>query len=133
MFERHPLASFRRVGFRDACARATRINTIPGAALPRRKMRGHQQRRARGHDDLAMPRPVHHLQQFQELDLARRRQRRLRLVEDEDALALAALFEEAEKTLAVGMREEVRRRPFGFIPPSVTDRARAVSDTAPAG
>ena len=41
---------------------------------------------------------------------ARRRQRRFRLVENEDALPLAAFLEEPQKALAVGMREEVRRR-----------------------
>src|SRR5216684_4240307 len=52
---------------------------------------------------------IHPAHQLQEFDLTRRRQRRFRFVEDEDALLPAALFEESQKTLAVGMREEVRR------------------------
>ena len=43
-----------------------------------------------------------------EFDLARRRERRFWLIEDEDALALAAFLEEA-KTLAVRMPEKIRR------------------------
>src|SRR5882724_6370519 len=70
----------------------------------------HQHWRMRGHDDLADRGLLHPPQQFQELNLARGRQRRFRLVEDEDALALAALLEEAQKTFAVGMREKVGRR-----------------------
>lgn len=44
---------------------------------------------------------------FRKFDLARRRQRRFRLVEDENALALAALLEEAQESFAVGMRQEI--------------------------
>ena len=55
-------------------------------------------------------RSVHPPQQLQEFDLARRRQRQFRLVEDEDALALAALLEEAQKALAMRVREEIGRR-----------------------
>ena len=58
---------------------------------------------------------VHPPQQFQELDLSRRRQRQFRFVENEDALTLAALLEEAQKSLAVGMREEVRRGAPDFV------------------
>src|ERR1043166_7373241 len=47
------------------------------------------------------------MEQVEEPDLARRRQRGFRLVEDEDALPLAALLEEAHETFAVGVREEV--------------------------
>jgi hypothetical protein len=54
---------------------------------------------------------VHAPHQLQELDLARGRERGLRLIEDEDTLPLTALLEEAQETFAVGMREEVRRRP----------------------
>ena len=50
---------------------------------------------------------LHPPHQLQELDLARGRQRGFRFVEDEDALALAALFEEAQKAFAMGMGEEV--------------------------
>ena len=63
----------------------------------------------RGHDDLAIAGVIHPTHQLQEFDLARRRQRGFRFVEDEDALPLATLFEEAQKTLAVRMRAEVRR------------------------
>jgi aspartyl aminopeptidase len=52
---------------------------------------------------------LHPLHQFQKFDLARRRQRRFRLVEDENALPLVALLKEAQKAFAVGMGEEVRR------------------------
>src|SRR5580698_3017015 len=62
----------------------------------------------RGHNDLAMAAVFHPPHQFQELHLARRRQRRFRLVKDEDALPLTALLEKAHKTFAVGMREEIR-------------------------
>src|ERR1019366_7424069 len=64
----------------------------------------------RGHDDLAILRMIHPPHQFQKFDLARWRQRRFRLVEDEDALPLATLFEEAQKALAMRMGEEVWRR-----------------------
>jgi hypothetical protein len=40
----------------------------------------------------------------------RRGERRFRLVEDEQALALAALLEEAQKALAMRMGEKIRRR-----------------------
>ena len=63
----------------------------------------------RGHDDLAIAGVIHPAHQLQELHLARGRQCGFRFVEDEDALPLATLFEEAQKTLAVRMREEVRR------------------------
>src|ERR1700730_6599123 len=69
----------------------------------------------RGHDDLAILGDIHPPQQLQEFDLARRRQRRFRFVEDEDALTLAALLEKAQESLAVGMREEVRRRALGNV------------------
>src|SRR5829696_3448367 len=64
----------------------------------------------RGHDDLAMADLLHPPHQLQKFDLARRRQRGFRFVEDEDALSLTALLEEAQKAFAIGMREEVRRR-----------------------
>src|SRR5450631_4926174 len=64
----------------------------------------------RGHDDLANRGLFHSTHQLQELDLAGRRQCGFRLVKDENALPLATLFEEAQKTFAVRMREEVRRR-----------------------
>jgi len=57
----------------------------------------HQHWRMRGHDDLADRGLLHPAQQFQEFDLARRRQRGFRLVEDEDALPLATLLEEAQR------------------------------------
>jgi len=41
---------------------------------------------------------LHPAHQFQKFRLARRRQRRFRFVEDEDALPLAALLEEAHKS-----------------------------------
>src|SRR5260370_41268565 len=63
----------------------------------------------RGHDDLANRGLLHAPHQLQKFHLARRRQRGFRLVEDEDALPLAALFEEAQKAFAVGMGEKVRR------------------------
>src|ERR1700676_979699 len=63
----------------------------------------------RGHDDLAIAGVIHPSHQLQKFDLARGRQCRFRFVEDEDALPLATLFEEAQKTLAVRMREKVRR------------------------
>src|SRR6266851_1617494 len=63
----------------------------------------------RGQDDLAIAGNIHPSHQLQKFDLTRRRQRRFRVVEDEDALLPAALLEESQKTLAVGMREEVRR------------------------
>src|SRR5258708_22482358 len=61
----------------------------------------------RGHDDLANRRLLHPPQQLQKFHLARRRQRGFRFVEDEDALLLATLLEEAQKAFAMGMREEV--------------------------
>src|SRR3984885_6002307 len=61
----------------------------------------------RGHHDLADRGLLHPPHQFQELHLARRRQRRFRFVENENALPLATLLEEAQKALAVRMREEV--------------------------
>ena len=64
----------------------------------------------RGHDHLDDPGLVHPAEELQELDLPRRRQRRLRLVEDEKPLPPAALLEEAEEALAVGVRQVVRRR-----------------------
>src|SRR3954447_4917919 len=69
----------------------------------------HQHRRVGGHDDLAMADVFHPPHQLQERDLARGRQRGFRFVEDEDALALAAFLEEAQKAFAVGMGEEVGR------------------------
>ena len=63
----------------------------------------------RGQDDLAIAGNIHTSHQLQKFDLARRRQRRFRFVEDKNALLPAAFFEESQKTLAVGMREEVRR------------------------
>jgi hypothetical protein len=71
----------------------------------------------RGHHDLAYRGLLHPPHQLQEFHLARGRQRRFRLVEDEDALALAALLEEAQKTFAVGMREEVRRWSSKWVVP----------------
>src|ERR1700731_2323009 len=65
----------------------------------------------RGHHNLANRRRLHPPHQFQELDLARGRQRRFRFVEDENALTLATLLKEAQKAFAVGMREEVWRGP----------------------
>jgi len=55
----------------------------------------------RGHDHLAVAGLVHLPHQLEELHLARRRQRGFRFVEDVDALALAALVEEAQESLAV--------------------------------
>ena len=63
----------------------------------------------RGHHDLADRGLLHPLHQFQKFKLARRRQRRFRLVEDEDALAFATVFEELQKALAMRVREIVRR------------------------
>ena len=64
-----------------------------------------------GHDHLADAGLVHAAQQLQELELAGRRQRRFRLVEDEEALPPAALLEEAQEAFAVRMGQEVGRRP----------------------
>ena len=64
----------------------------------------------RGHDDLADSGMVHAPEQFQKFDLPRWGQRRFRFIKDEDALPLAAFLEETQKALAVGMREEIRRR-----------------------
>src|SRR6476620_10205047 len=61
----------------------------------------------RGHDDLAVADLFHAPHQFQKFHLASGRQRGFRFVEDEDALALAALFEEAQKAFAVGVREKI--------------------------
>src|SRR5258706_9789635 len=61
----------------------------------------------RGHDHLTNGGLLYPPHQFQKLHLARGRQRRFRFVEDEDALPLAALFEETQKAFAMGMREEV--------------------------
>jgi hypothetical protein len=61
------------------------------------------------HDDLADAGLVHAPQQLEKLDLPGRRQRRFRLVEDEDALTPTALVEEAQEAFAVRMREEVGR------------------------
>src|SRR5215208_5454851 len=69
----------------------------------------------RGHDDLAVADVFHPPHQLQKLDLARRRQRGFRFVEDEDALPLAALFEEAQKAFTVGMGQEIRRRASHWI------------------
>src|ERR1700704_1629964 len=69
----------------------------------------------RGHDSLAVARRIHPPHQFQEFHLARGRQGRFRLVEDEDTLALTTLLEEAHKTLAVRIREEVRRRAADLV------------------
>src|SRR5882672_12949728 len=63
----------------------------------------------RCHDDLAIAGVIHPAHQLQEFDLTRGRQCRFGFVEDEDALLLTALLEEAQKTLAVRMREKVRR------------------------
>lgn len=68
---------------------------------------GHQDRGVRRHDHLALAEPVHAAQQLEEFDLAGRRQRRFRLVEDEDAAPLAAFLEDAQKTLAMRMGEEI--------------------------
>src|ERR1700737_1866865 len=66
----------------------------------------------RGHDDLANRGFLHAPHQLEEFHLARWRQRRLRFVEDEDALPLAALFKESQKAFAMRMREEIRRSVF---------------------
>jgi len=63
----------------------------------------------RGHDDLAILRIIHPPHQLEKFDLTRGRQRGFRFVEDEDALPLAALFEEPQKAFAMGMREKVGR------------------------
>src|SRR5689334_2027509 len=60
------------------------------------------------HDHLAMTGLVHSLKQLQELHLPQRRQRRLRLIKYVDALPLAALLEETQKTLAVRIRQKIR-------------------------
>ena len=62
----------------------------------------------RGHDDLAVTDFLHPPHELQKLHLAYGRQRRFRLVENVDALAIAALVEEAQKTFTVRMREKVR-------------------------
>src|SRR5882724_12248674 len=62
----------------------------------------------RGHDDLANPGLLHPPHQLQKFDLARWRQRGFGFVEDEDALPLAALLEEAHESLAVRMGQEIR-------------------------
>src|SRR3977135_1310801 len=67
----------------------------------------------RGHDDLAIAGVIHAPHQLQELHLARGRQCGFRFVKDEDALLLTTLLEEAQKTLAVRMREKVRRDTSG--------------------
>ncbi len=64
----------------------------------------------RRHDDLAMAGAVHPVQQLEELDLARWRQRGFRLVEDEDALPPAAFLEEAQEAFTVRVGQEVRRQ-----------------------
>src|SRR5258707_13703665 len=69
----------------------------------------------RGHHDLANRGLLHAPQQFQKLHLARRRQRGFRFVEDEDALFLAALFEEPQEAFAVRMRKEVGIRAANFV------------------
>jgi len=86
---------------------------------------GHQHGRMGRHDHLAVADIIHPPHQLQELDLARRRQSRFRLVEDEDALALAALVEEAQKAFAVGMREEIRRWSSEGIVRAALSRYRA--------
>src|SRR5450432_79305 len=54
---------------------------------------------------------LHAPQQLHEFDLPRRRQRRFRLVEDKEALPARAFVEEAQKSLAVRMRQKIRWRP----------------------
>src|SRR3954468_19002318 len=76
---------------------------------------GHQDRRMGRHDDLADAGLVHAAQQLEKVDLTRRRERRLGLVEDEDALAAATLVEEAQKALAMRVGEEIRRRRSAWI------------------
>src|SRR5258706_7004162 len=49
-------------------------------------------------------------QELQELDLAGRRQRRLRFIEDVDPLPAAAHFQETQESLAVRVGQEVRGR-----------------------
>ena len=56
-----------------------------------------------------IPGAVHATQQLQKFDLARRRRSQFRFVEDENALPLATLLEEAQKTFAVRVGEEIRR------------------------
>ena len=87
-----------------------RLEPVLRQAQQRRAGIRHQHWRMRGHDDLAMADVFHLPHQFQQFDLARGRQGGFRFVEDEDALPLAAFVEEAQKTLAVGMGEKVRRR-----------------------
>lgn len=84
-----------------------RIEPVSGQAEQAGAGIGHQDRGVRRHDHLALAEPVHAAQQLEERDLAGRRQRRFRLIEDEDAAALAALLEEAQKTLAMRMGEEI--------------------------
>ena len=69
----------------------------------------------RRHDHLADGRALHRAQQFQKLDLPRWRQCRFRLVENEEALALASLLEEPHEALAVRMRQEVGRGTAGGV------------------
>src|SRR6202035_6065682 len=90
----------------------------------------------RGHHDLADRALLHPPQQLQEFHLARGRQRRFRLVEDEDALAWAALLKEAHETLAVRMGEKVGwgwawRSAGGFIQIS-RDGEKALGPEEPA-
>ena len=66
----------------------------------------HQQGRMGGHDHLAILGSIHATHQLKEFDLARRRQRRFRLIEDVDALVLAALLKKTQEALAVRMRAQ---------------------------
>jgi hypothetical protein len=58
-----------------------------------------------GHDHLAMACYVHPTQPLEEFELAVRRQRRFRFVEDEDPLLLASLCKEPQETFTVRMRQ----------------------------
>jgi hypothetical protein len=83
----------------------------------------------RGHDDLAILGMIHPPHQFQEFDLARRRRRRFRFVEDEDALSLTALFKESQKAFAVRMGEEIGPEAAGNAPESGDWRGLNISAT----
>ena len=61
------------------------------------------------HDDLARSRMVHLPQQFEKVDLTGGRQGRFRLVENVETLPGAALFEEPQEALPVGMRKIIGR------------------------
>src|SRR5580704_13933655 len=90
------------------------LEPVFGKPQQLRRRISHEHGRVRGHDDLANPGFVHALEQLEELDLPRRRQRRFRLIEDEYALPLAAFIEETQKTLAVRMRKKIRRLRAGI-------------------